>query len=78
MTDAQESTSPRRNARKNDFMAAQFESTSGNTDRADQVKSKNQFALVAGLGFFVIPLAFIAVAIFSGYLSSLGGPGQQL
>ena len=78
MTDAQESTSPQRNARKSDFMAAQFESKSEGTDRGDQIKSKNNFALIAGIGFFVIPLAFIAVAIFSGYLSSLGGPGQQL
>lgn len=76
-TDAQESTSAKRNARKSDFMAAQFESKSGDTDMADQIKSKNNFALIAGLGFFVIPLAFLAVAYFSGYLSRLGA-GSQL
>ena len=76
-TDSQESTSAKRNARKSDFMAAQFESKTGDTDMADQIKSKNNFALIAGLGFFVIPLAFLAVAYFSGYLSRLGG-GSQL
>ncbi|KAL3151805.1 hypothetical protein ABBQ38_012773 [Trebouxia sp. C0009 RCD-2024] len=71
-TDSQESMSAKRNARKSDFMAAQFESKTGDTDMADQIKSKNNFALIAGLGFFVIPLAFLAVAYFSGYLSRLG------
>ena len=76
-TDPQESTSARRNAMKGEFMAAQFESKAAGTDRGDQVKNKNQFAIIAGLGFFVIPLLFVAVAIWSGYLSSLGGPGSQ-
>ena len=56
-------------------MAAQFESKSGGTDRQDQIKSKTNFAAIAFAGFFVIPLAFIAVAYFTGYLQSLGGPG---
>lgn len=77
-TDSQESTSAKRNARKGDFMAAQFESKEAGTDRADQIKSKNNFALIAGLGFFVIPSAFLAVAYFSGYLASLGGAGSSL
>ena len=77
-TDSQESTSAKRNARKSDFMAAQFESQNAGTDRADQIKSKNNFALIAGIGFFVIPSAFLAVAYFSGYLASLGGAGSSL
>lgn len=77
-TDSQESTSAKRNARKSDFMAAQFESKEGETDRADQIKSKNNFALIAGIGFFVIPSLFLAVAYFSGYLASLGGAGSSL
>lgn len=77
-TDSQESTSAKRNARKSDFMAAQFESKDGGTDRADQIKSKNNFALIAGLGLFVVPVVFLAVAYFSGYLASLGGAGSSL
>lgn len=77
--DAQESTSPERNAQKAEFMAQQYESVSrGNEDKSGASKNKNQAAIIAGIGFFIIPLAFIAVAISSGYLQSLGGPGLQL
>ena len=34
-------------------------------------KNKNTFALVSAIGFFIIPLAFVAIAIWSGYLDSL-------
>ena len=65
--DAQESTSPERNKQKAEYMSMQSQSKQG-TDKASAQKSKNQFAIVAGIGFFIIPLAFVAVAISSGYL----------
>ncbi len=77
-TDAQESTSAIRNERKGEYMSSQFESKESSSTKASANKNKNQFAIIAGVGFFVVPLAFIAVAILSGYLQSLGGPGQQL
>lgn len=77
-TDAQESTSAIRNERKGDYMSKQFENKETSTTKASANKNKNQFAIIAGLGFFGIPLLFIAVAILSGYLQSLGGPGQVL
>ena len=67
-TDAQESTSAIRNERKGDYMSKQFENKETSTTKASANKNKNQFAIIAGLGFFGIPLLFIAVAILSGYL----------
>ena len=74
-TSSQESTSAKRNEDKAAFMSKQ---TNSNSDLSQQTKqeagkNKNNFALVAGLGFFIIPLAFVAIAIWSGYLDSLGG-----
>ena len=75
-SDPQESTSAIRNERKGEYMSSQFGSKETSKTKASANKNKNQFAIIAGLGFFGIPLAFIAVAILSGYLKSLGGPGQ--
>ena len=73
--DAQESTSPVRNAQKAEYMAQQYQSkTKGDADKTGASKNKNQAAIVAGLGFFIIPLAFIAVAISSGYLQVSARP----
>lgn len=74
-TDAQESTSAIRNERKGEYMSSQFEGKESDVTK-EKTKNKNQFAIIAGIGFFVVPTLFIAVAILSGYLKSLGGPGQ--
>jgi hypothetical protein len=75
-TDAQESTSAVRNERKGDYMSSQFAGKESDITK-EKTKNKNQFAIIAGIGFFVVPTLFLAVAILSGYLKSLGGPGQQ-
>ncbi|DBA94322.1 hypothetical protein WJX77_010587 [Trebouxia sp. C0004] len=75
-TDAQESTSAVRNERKGDYMSSQFAGKESDVTK-EKTKNKNQFAIIAGIGFFVVPTVFLAVALLSGYLKSLGGPGQQ-
>lgn len=74
-TSSQESTSAKRNEDKAIFMSRQTNSNSdlSRETKEEAGKNKNQFALVAGIGFFIIPLAFVAIAIWSGYLDSLQG-----
>lgn len=74
-TASQESTSAKRNQDKEEFMSKQ---TNTNTAESQETKrsagkNKNTFALVSAIGFFIIPLAFVAIAIWSGYLDSLQG-----
>lgn len=74
-TSSQESTSEKRNQDKEAFMSKQTNTNTADSQETKRSvgKNKNTFALVAGIGFFIIPLAFVAIAIWSGYLDSLQG-----
>lgn len=74
-TASQESTSDKRNQDKELFMSRQTNSNSATSEETKRSagKNKNTFALVSAIGFFIIPLAFVAIAIWSGYLDSLQG-----